>query len=171
MHAFSELISIAVRTSLIAFSENENSINIALQESASTPLVKGLQTISWQRAILATGIFSLFEAHLQNQLGCKNGFKECSEILKNENQTKLNSKFQNFKLAINVLKHGKGSSYNQLIANIDSIPFDILQKDEECFYEGDVSEITTLIKIDDAFVLDCLDIICKISYYLDNNDL
>lgn len=168
MHEFCELISNAARSSLSAFSIANQSINLSFEQSAATPLVKGLQIIQWQKAILATGLFSLYEAELQSELSCMNGFKECKRILIEEKKYNLCDRFQVFILAINVLKHGKGSSYNQLLKNYDVLPFNMKRINESFFYQGDISEISILIEVDDDFIINCVNLISEISTFLKN---
>jgi hypothetical protein len=68
-----------------------------------------------------------------------------------------------FKMAINVLKHGRGRSYNALLAKADSLPFKVKQPTQAFFNEGDVSEISTLIEIDDDLIIGCAEIIRDVS--------
>jgi hypothetical protein len=75
------------------------------------------------------------------------------EILEHEGETALKDSFVDLQLAINVLKHGRGRSYDALVAKSDRLPFRIKRPGEAFFFEGDVSEIATLIEVDDAFVL------------------
>lgn len=70
-------------------------------------------------------------------------------------------KFEDFYYAINVLKHGKGSSYTKLLEKKSSLPFEITQADSFFRNEGDVSEIETLIYVDDKFLENCLAVICQ----------
>ena len=70
--------------------------------------------------------------------------------------------YQDLSMAINVLKHGKGRSYESLLKRIDSLKFKIKKYDEIFFDEGDISELNTLIKVDDEFVLYCSDVIHKV---------
>jgi len=50
-----------------------------LQTSARTPLVTGLRMLTLQRAILATGMFSLFEGLLQSNMGWEIPFDRLKE--------------------------------------------------------------------------------------------
>jgi hypothetical protein len=68
-----------------------------------------------------------------------------------------------FQMAINVLKHGRGRSYNALVAKAGSLPFKVKQPTQAFFNEGDVSEISTLIEIDDDLIIGCAEIIRDVS--------
>lgn len=166
MHEFNELVTKAAQSSLSALSQSNLKIKESLHQSTATHLVKGLQIIQLQKAILAIGLFSIFEAELQRMLSCKNGFKECTRILIDDGESSLNNKFQIFVMAINVLKHGKGYSYDRLLKQYDSLPFKIKKLEQSFFFEGDVSEISTLIEVDDDFVLNCVELVNQVSAYL-----
>lgn len=108
-------------------------------------------------------MFSLFESILQDGLKCKNGFEEAKNILKKSGKYHLKIRFEDFICAINVLKHGKGQSYNKLVAKTSTLSFKIKMPGEENFDEGDVSEISTLVKVNDDFVLDCAKLIEEVT--------
>jgi hypothetical protein len=163
MHKFETLITAGISFSLNALDKANSEYVEQLQNSSSTPAVKGLQMIELQKTVLAIGMFSLFESILQQRLSCKKGFQRTKEILQETNQIQLLNRFNDFYLAINVLKHGKGLSYNKLVEKADSLPFQIKMKEEYHFDEGDVSEVLTYLKVDNDFVLNCADIIQKVS--------
>ena len=81
MHSFSELIHRCSVFTLTTLKEVENKTVDALQTSAATPLVKTLQMIRLDKVIFAVGLFSIFEALLQDRLNCNNGFVEAKNIL------------------------------------------------------------------------------------------
>lgn len=163
MHSFAELVDHCTAFTLEALRQANGRVLDGLQTSAATPLVKALQMVQLQKAILAVGMFSLFEAMLQDGLECSDGFREAGEILDREGEMVLKERFVDLQLAINVLKHGRGRSYDALIAKADRLPFRIKRPGEAFFFEGDVSEIATLIEVDDAFVLNCLEVIRQVS--------
>lgn len=105
----------------------------------------------------------MFDAILQAQLSCRNGFKSAINILKEKQSLKLHDRFDEFICAINVLKHGEGPSYETLLLKSELLPFRIKLRGENYFDEGDVSEIKTLIEVDDNFVMNCADLIDKVS--------
>jgi len=163
VHSFAELVDHCNAFTLDALRQaNERALD-GLQTSAATPLVKALQMVQLQKAISAVGMFSLFEAMLQDGLECSDGFREAVEILEHEGETALKDSFVDLQLAINVLKHGRGRSYDALVAKSDRLPFRIKRPGEAFFFEGDVSEIATLIEVDDAFVLNCAGVIRQVS--------
>lgn len=164
MHNYSELITRCTSFTLTTLSETNEKTVTALQTSGATVLVKTLQMIQLQKTIMAIGMFSLFEAMLQDELKCRDGFKEAKIILKKNNHLALYEKFVDLELSINVLKHGKGKSYSALISkNGGTLKNYIKELNVENYEEGDVSEINTLIDVDDNFVNYCSEIILQVA--------
>lgn len=163
MHAFSELAYRCTHFSLRAVNEGIETATQALTETEQTIYVKGLQALNLQKMIHAVGLFSVFEAHLQQSLNCKNGFKEAESILDQAGQQALKDEFHNFYLAINALKHGDGASYNKLVANISSLNFVVDTPTTPTYEEGDVTGVVGLVRVDDAFIENCLRVIDKVS--------
>ena len=163
MHSFNELAGRCASFTLSALrEENDRTIDM-LQTSGATTLVKALRMIQLQKAILAVGMFSIFEADLQKNLGCRNGFKKAKQILDAKGKVDLKERFEDLYFAINALKHGRGSSYDALVAKAGQIPFRVKMPTESFFFEGDVGEVDTLIEVNDAFVQLCGDIISEVS--------
>lgn len=163
MHSFTELVDRCTRFTLETLRE-ANKITIeALQTSSATSLVKTLQMIQLQKTILAVGMFSIFEANLQEGLSCSNGFDNAKKILDDEGELSIKERFEDLFLAINVLKHGRGRSYDTLVEKAEALSFRIKLPNESFFFEGDVSEVSTLIEVNDAFVQCCSDVISEVS--------
>src|SRR5690242_1952377 len=81
----------------------------------TTLLIKKLQATRLQKAITAVGMFSMFESILQDTLGVPDGFLEARRCLKVHKETVLRTRFDLFLAAVNVLKHGRGRSYQTLL--------------------------------------------------------
>lgn len=137
----------------------------ALQENAMTYDVKILQAMNMDRAIFIVGVFSMYESTLQNKLNCRNGFKEIEKILKQNNKQLLLNQFLDLKYAINALKHGEGISHNTLLKK-ENLKIKIKKSHSEVFQEGNITEIETLILVNDKFILDCVKIMHAISKVL-----
>jgi hypothetical protein len=84
------------------------------------------------------------------------------DCLEREGEVDLSNRFSLFLYAINVLKHGRGRSYDALLAIGADLPFRIKRPGEDFFSEGDVSEVATLIEVDDAFVRNCAGLIGQV---------
>jgi hypothetical protein len=133
-----------------------------LEISAATPLVVALRVIRLQKTILATGMFSLYESFLQVGMGWKerSAFDELEKCLKKHDEHKLAQVFSDYRLAVNVLKHGKGPSYDRLVERSSKLEFKIKLPEEAFFFEGDVSELASvLIDVHGKFVERCAEII------------
>ncbi len=163
MHSFTELVDRCASFTLAALHETNDRTIEMLQTSSATTLVKTLQMIQLQKTILAVGMFSIFEANLQEGLACKNGLKEAKKILEAEGETDMKERFEDLYFAVNVLKHGRGDSYDRLVEKAGTLPFRIKLPGESFFCEGDVSEVSTLVEVDDAFVQRCGDVISEVS--------
>lgn len=155
MHKFDNLLYRGTSFTL----KTLNELIPSLQINGSTNDVMNLQMIQLQKSILAIGMFSLFESILQKGLSCEYGFKKTKEILNRIGKIELHDRFNDFICAINVLKHGQGNSYNILISKSESLPFKVRLPTQSFFNEGDVCEISTLIEVDDIFVLNCVELI------------
>ena len=80
MHDFNELVQRSTAFSLSALNEAQQRTVDQLQISAATTMVKTLQMVQLQKAITAVGMFSMFDAILQDQLQCRDGFKKAGKI-------------------------------------------------------------------------------------------
>jgi hypothetical protein len=99
----------------------------------------------------------------KDSFDCSDGFAEIARILDEEHESSLKEEFSNLQMAINVLKHGRGRSYEALLTRVDALPFRIRKPDESFFFEGDVSEISTLIDVNDDLVNECGRVIREVS--------
>lgn len=163
MHSFADLVSRSTNFALFTLKEPEDEVIEALQTSGATRHVKNLQMIQLHRAVIAVGIFSLFESIVQDRLECRDGFAAVRECLERSDEVDLCNRFSLFVYAINVLKHGRGRSYDALIAIGADLPFRIKRPGEDFFSEGDVSEVATLIEVDDRFVRDCAGLVAQVA--------
>jgi len=163
MHRFDELVQHEAEFSLAALNEAYAAVAKELETSGATRLVKALQMVQLQKAIFAVGMFSIFEATLQDALGCDEGFREASVRLEARGEAALKERFGDMQLAINVLKHGQGRSYEALVTKAAALPFRVKLPGKAFFFEGDVSEVSTLIEVDDAFVRGCAALIREVS--------
>lgn len=170
MHEFCELVQHTTAFTLNALETAWQATTDELKSSAETRLVKSLQMVQLQKAISAVGMFAMFEAEIQGCLQCRDGFSAANQRLDAAGNRDLLDLFLKLQQAVNVLKHGRGRSYDSLVAVAATLPFRVKLPDEAFFYEGDVSEISTLVEVDDKFVLLCADVIRKVSSALKINN-
>lgn len=171
MNELKELIVHCTEFTIDGLEKVNSEIFEALQTSASTPLVKSLRMIQLQKAIFAIGMFSIFESMIQDWFLYKDGFNDVKKILEEKGNNTLLNKFNDFYLAINVLKHGKGKSYDKLVSRAESLPFRIKKKDENFFFEGDVSEVDTLIEVDDKFIKECANLLVQVCDEIETDNI
>lgn len=170
MHSFSELVYRCSVFTLTTLKEVEDKTIEELQTSAATPLVKTLQMVRLDKVIFAVGVFSVFEALLQDRLNCNKGFTEAKKILTQAGEITLLKQFSDIELAVNALKHGQGRSYNALIAKRGgTLTAQIKQPSENFFNERDVSEVSALIDVDEKFIECCVEVIEKVSKVIQYN--
>jgi hypothetical protein len=91
MHSFADLANRSTNFALATLKEAENEVIEALQTSGATRHVKNLQMIQLHRAIIAVGMFAIFESIVQGRLESQNGFAAVRECLERENQSDLNN--------------------------------------------------------------------------------
>lgn len=166
MHRFSVLIEACVAFMTSRIEDTEAEIIRLMQDEPSSAHLKNLQALRLQYAVTAVGIFSLFEAELQAQLEVEDGFRALRRMLDEHGKDELLLKFDLFKQAVNVLKHGVGRSYEALRAYAGELPFRIRQSDQDFFGEGDCTEISTLILADGEFVRNCAELVLRISDFI-----
>jgi hypothetical protein len=169
MHKFSELVQQTTTFTLNAVKTAWQASTDRLEATADTQYVKALQILQLQKAISAVGMFAMFDAQIQRQLECRDGFAEANQRLDASGNGELRDLFIKLQQAINVLKHGRGRSYDSLVSNASTLPFRIKLPGEAFLNEGDVSEISTLIEVDDKFVLLCADVISQVASALNIN--
>src|SRR5256885_56256 len=85
-------------------------------DTTSTSLFMTLRMLRLQRALLAVGMFSLFESLVQTHLSWDPPFRKLNDYLTRCGYIDLAQTFYNYILAVNVLKHGRGRSYDELLA-------------------------------------------------------
>ncbi|WP_153065905.1 hypothetical protein [Xanthomonas campestris] len=154
MHPFSELATRCAALTQSLLDEKRARLLVELQDHGSTALVKSSQALELQGAVMVVGMAAMFDAALQDALDCENGFQQALKIIEEACEPHLSARFRDVQLAVNVLKHGKGRSYEELLARRDQLPFRIRLEDE-FFSEGDVSQLTTLVQTDADFLKYC----------------
>ena len=158
MDRYSEVTARCVGFMIDALNEASRA-NIGDGSDGSTVFVKNAQALQLGRVVTAVGIFSIFEARLQDGLDCSDGFAELRKVLLSASEQALALRFEQFAAAVNVLKHGRGRSYDWLLSMREALPFILKAPDQHFFFEGHVSEPDTLVLVDDAFVRSCAELV------------
>jgi hypothetical protein len=139
--------------------ELEQHVLKQLETSGATRHVMTLRMLRLQRAVLAIGMFSLFEALLQTKLNWAKPFDELHRYLNEHDNQQLASAFTDYRLAINALKHGQGRSHTELLARASALDFRVRAAGDWFGEEGDISEVDVLIDADEQFVGRCAQLI------------
>jgi hypothetical protein len=164
MHNFEDLIQHGAHFMLAAIDAAEQDVSKQLETSGAARHVKALQMLQLQRAVLAVGMFSMLEAHLQRPGDGKYAFNAVAARLRDTGEPSLGDEFTVLKHAINALKHGRGPSYATLTEiPADRLPFRIKREGDYFFQEGEVGEVATLVEVDSAFLLYCAETVKRVS--------
>jgi|TARA_A100001518_G_C1191972_1_gene37357 hypothetical protein len=163
LHRFTYLVEGCVAFMGSRIEQTRSEIEGQMQDKATSVHIKNLQSLSLQYAVTAVGIFSIFDAEMQRELSVDDGFRGVRDLLKEEDLTDLAKRFELFALAVNVLKHGSGRSYERLCKEGGDLPFKVRLQEDDFFTEGDCSEIDTLVLADLKFVQDCAHIVHEVS--------
>ena len=158
-----ELLTTCVGFTLQHTHEAEQQTLKELETSGATRLVNALRVFRLQRAILAVGMFSMFEALLQSKLKWIQPFSELDDYLRKHGESHLASAIIDYRLAVNVLKHGEGRSHQELLARADKLEFKVRADGDHFYEEGDVSDVGILVDADDQFVQRCAELIKEAS--------
>lgn len=158
-----ELISRAAEFALNYASDTEAKLDEEFQTSGATSLVNVARMLTMLRAVIAIGSLSVFESVLQQQTGWDDPFGRVDQELRSNGNDMLADRLLDYRNAINVLKHGKGRSYEALLRRGSALDFPVKPPDQSFFHEGDISEGLHLIKADDGFGRRCAGIIQEVA--------
>ena len=97
-------------------------------QNGSDAQVEELRAATVSLELVAVDIFSLFEARMQHHFKRGPFSRKLKSLLLKAEKTDLADRFHQYYLAINVLKHGKGASYRELL-NDPSNLFNVKQNE------------------------------------------
>ena len=155
-----QLIVTAMEITAASFRHDADETVNRLEDDTSSLVVNSARLAQMRMVMLAVGGFSMLEGILEQTRGWDAPFRELDQNLRAIGQAAMADEFMTYKLAINVLKHGYGDSYDRLLRR-ESLPFCVKAQGQSYFDEGDVSEIPGLVLVDDQFVLSCAQVIEK----------
>jgi len=134
-----------------------------LKQSGSTGAINSLRAFRVQRIVIVIGMFSLLEATLKMELEWEEPFRKLPSFLKDRGKVELALKFEYYRLANNVLKHGTGDSWDKLREYSEKIDFELRDGFNSFNQEGDITSGHALVDVDSKFVLHCADMIEEIN--------
>jgi hypothetical protein len=132
-----------------------------LETSGETRLLSAIDVCNTQIASSVVGIFSLYESRLQSAHGWGKPFDDVQRLLVAHGAPNQAEEFKTFRLAVNVLKHGKGASHTKLLARADRLPFAVQSTTGALHEEGDVCPPSDLILVSVEFLELCCEAIEK----------
>jgi len=104
-------------------------------QSGSTAQIEELRSATVSLELTAVDTFSLFEARMQHHFRRGPFSRKLKSLLLEAGQTDLADRVHQYYLAINVLKHGKGASYRELLNSPSTLivvkPHEEIIADEE----------------------------------------
>jgi hypothetical protein len=122
-----------------------------LETSGATRLLSGIDICNSQVAVSLVGVFSVYDSRLQIAIG---GDKPIDDLIKR-------LALADYRLAVNVLKHGVGSSHTKLLARKSQLPFQVQANVGELAVEGDVCPPSDLVIVSTEHLEQCCDLIEK----------
>jgi hypothetical protein len=158
-----DLVSLAADYTVAGQEYAEAQNLAALEKSGATSFVAAARMMTMRSTIVATGTISVFEALLQQSLGWKNPFLALDDHLRTHGLEDLAERFLDYRAAINVLKHGAGKSHDRLLARRAQLDFPVRDLDQPFHHEGDVSEVSTLVRADVEFVRKCARLVAEVA--------
>lgn len=153
-----QLVVQTMMTAASAFQQAADEAIARLFQDGSSDVVNACRRTTMNLAMVAVGGFSMLEGVLEQTRGWQRPYQELEQNLREIGHDALAQTFNNYRLAINVLKHGYGESYERLLTRVD-LPFRVKLPNERYFDEGDIGEIPGLILVDFAFVQSCAELI------------
>lgn len=94
---------------------SEDRISEALKSSGSDELAEELASATAALEATSVDIYSVFEARMQHHFRRGPFSRKLKALLLGNGQADLANRLHEYYLAINVLKHGKGASYRELL--------------------------------------------------------
>ena len=96
-------------------------LKLMSEQNDSSSRIEELRATTSALELAAVDIFSLFEARMQHHFRRGPFSRKLKSLLLETQQTDLADRVHQYYLAINVLKHGKGASYRELLNSPNSL--------------------------------------------------
>ena len=96
-------------------------LKLISEQTDSSAQIEELRSTTSALELAAVDIFSLFEARMQHHFRRGPFSRKLKSLLLETQQTDLADRVHQYYLAINVLKHGKGASYRELLNSPNSL--------------------------------------------------
>jgi hypothetical protein len=130
-----------------------------LETSGATRLLSGIDICNSQVALALVGVFSVYDSRLQVVVGGEKPIDELIKRLASAGHAVDAAAMDDYRLAVNVLKHGVGSSHTKLLARKSHLPFQVQAFVGELAVEGDVCPPSDLVIVTTEHLEQCCDLI------------
>jgi len=110
-----ELVAVAQANAKTTEDRISDVLKLMDGQNGSAAQVEDLRTATASLELAAVDIFSLFEARMQHHFRRGPFSRKLKALLVEAKQKALADRVHQYYLAINVLKHGKGASYRELL--------------------------------------------------------
>ena len=167
--SFPELIFTALEGAVDEAQAMETCCIEELEESAATRFINGIRLARVQNICMVVSAFGILEAEIQRVKGYGKPFSELINEFRTGDNKDLADRIEIFVKAINTLKHGYGKSHDYLLRYREDLSFDVKERFEDFFLEGDISEVPTLIDITSQFLNGFLESMKEITRAIDDN--
>jgi len=111
-----ELVAVAQANAKTSEDKISEILKLTDGQAGSNAQVEELRTTTASLEVAAVDIFSLFEARMQHHFKRGPFSRKLKSLLLEAGKNDLADRVHQYYLAINVLKHGKGASYRELLA-------------------------------------------------------
>ena len=130
----------------------------ALETSGATRVLSGIDICNSQVALSLVGVFSVYESRLQTAIGGDKPVDDLIKLLASAGHAADAAALDDYRLAVNVLKHGVGSSHTKLLARKSRLPFQVQANFGELAVEGDVCPPSDLVVVSTEHLEQCCDL-------------
>ncbi|MEJ6708307.1 MAG: hypothetical protein QNK92_05815 [Amylibacter sp.] len=132
-----ELVATARTNAKVSIDRISEILKLMNGQNETSTDVEDLHAATVALELASVDIFSLFEARMQHHFRRGPFSRKLKSLLLEAKQSDLADKFHQYYLATNVLKHGKGASYRELLNTPNS--FVVVKSNEDIADEANAS--------------------------------
>lgn len=154
-----QTVTTAARATAYQVSRALEEIFAALETSGATHLLSSIDVCNSQVALSLVGVFSVYESRLQTAVGADKPIDDLIKRLEIAGHVADALAVDEYRLAVNVLKHGVGASHKKLLLRRTRLPFQVQAYAGELAVEGDVCPPSDLVIVSAEHLEQCCDLI------------
>ncbi|WP_417243142.1 hypothetical protein [Celeribacter sp.] len=138
MQASQSVVELVAAAQATAKTSEDRISELLKQMDGSDARLAELREATRALELVAVDIFTLFESRMQGHFKRGPFSRKLKSMLIASGETDLADRFHQYYLAINVLKHGKGASYRELLATPSAL-YDVKHPDEVATDDADTA--------------------------------